>query len=277
MSKVQAFPSEEEEAPVRIPEWQKKLASFLNPKLKGFTNPVPLAGAIGCSTLFIFLVLLLDAVVRCPIEKDGPMAIAPMKGIELMAHSNQFECMQAVFFMAWDPTVGMVKTTGCDPPSLQISDELTLEWCTTHTSAYEEGHPEIDGSLQDEIRTRHALPGCAGSPDNQDGDVYAFYYDKRMCRGFGEALGFALAYTTYIEVFCTLIFMIAFCVLGISVPLDDRGRRVSAKSSISSASSKIFAAAVNTEDRDDDKKLISRAEVKKMIDEALASKESGKP
>merc|ERR1712008_611853 len=86
----------------------------------------------------------------------------------------------------------VLSLVACNPGDLSSIDS---EWCE-----------------DDNIRNFQTMPdnGCAGrdDPERRNGDLYAFYYDQRVCRTFADAFGVTLAYVAYIEAFATILFIV---------------------------------------------------------------------
>ena len=139
---------------------------------------------------------------KCPVVKDGPMGIAPREGIRVMQEAGQIECIQMVLFLRWDDGKKMTVANPCDPGDV---GEIGLTWC--------------DDRKWDKYKhLQNAGDPCPG--DGSPGDVYSFYYDERVCRTTQDALGQALAYTAYIELGATLVFIALFQTIGLTRSLN---------------------------------------------------------
>jgi len=135
-----------------------------------------------------------------------------------------------------------------------------LDWCETHL---DNDNNEADGALYASVHGHENWLSCPGRNDGagSEGTVYAFYFDKRVCRNTGEALGLALAYTAYCDMIVTLLALAVGLKTGMVSIVGGGSLRES------------VMAAVN---EDDGKKgLMTRAEVQLMIDQSLSTQQKG--
>merc|ERR1712032_29472 len=104
-----------------------------------------------------------------------------------------------------DGNTNMVKMNPCSrdggSPSVSdvVRDEVGAEWCSSHVNLNDgsvQGGTLIDAYMQ-EMKGQPIDWSCRRTNGITDGDLYMFEYDETSCRGFGEAMGLALAYTAY--------------------------------------------------------------------------------
>jgi hypothetical protein len=209
----------------------------------------------------------------CPVVRDGPMGLAPKAGIIGMFRANTIDCLQMVGTMVTEEvqyseegkelTRQISVFHACETGDTIIDDvtgdEFEIKYCSDHTGFQNPDDTE-DGPMKDEVASMYSKTGtfypCVGG-DNP-GQLYAFYYDARRCRDFAGAFGAALAYTAYIETCVTIVIIVVFQAMGITMSLDKK---------------KSLMQIANNEDNEDFKEeLVTRGQVQKMIEEALANK-----
>eukprot|EP00392_Amoebophrya_sp_AT5.2_P011955 g12045.t1 len=219
--------------PRRLPrvlsQAQSSYVAFLNAKLARFSRPFCLAITISVCNLIFFVGMFAGLTGVCPVEKYSSLQIAPMGQIDWMQKAGTISCLQMVGYIYYDTRIGFA--------------ELTAQ-----------PHPDIT-----KLGEQNAAPAATMAPAARG--PYAFYFDKRVCRNTGEALGLALAYTAYCDMIVTLLALAVGLKTGMVSIVGGGSLRES------------VMAAVN---EDDGKKgLMTRAEVQLMIDQSLSTQQKG--